>query len=379
MAKYVLLTEVKREANDVEWWMDQTNTTEETVQFFNSFEEAKTAMRKTVKRVVKNCDFFPLKNGGYVPIEQHMESYLDGDGENIRSLGKVICNAINKTDYFCEGLEDIKDTDNGDRYYAIVGNESDILVDYYGIALKMNIHNMTDAVKSYYFDYSEFDDYGVLINAISIRLLNNAKKRKQKNVTEKKKNYDTVTFGHYIQDNDGQELSPLSWRVLDKKDGMALLVTEKVIDYIQFSAKKNNNWEKSDILKWLNKDFADCAFSNQEKNLIQKSVSGKKVFLLSLDEYHKYFLNLQDTRANYTDHARNKAYGHPNAKTREPYDAFWWLRTANEEGWRAGADSSVYLYHVCSDGTVNPFKRAEWSNGVRPAIWVNLNDAITLK
>lgn len=46
MAKYVLLTEVKREANDVEWWMDQTNTTEETVQFFNSFEEAKTARKK---------------------------------------------------------------------------------------------------------------------------------------------------------------------------------------------------------------------------------------------------------------------------------------------------------------------------------------------
>ena len=49
--KYALLTEIKTEAIEVEWWMDQTDNTE-TLQIFDSFEDAKSEMRKAVKRLV---------------------------------------------------------------------------------------------------------------------------------------------------------------------------------------------------------------------------------------------------------------------------------------------------------------------------------------
>ncbi|MBQ3869442.1 MAG: hypothetical protein II777_02755, partial [Clostridia bacterium] len=225
-----------------------------------------------------------------------------------------------------------------------------------------------DAEKPYYFSYSESDDDGRTVNAISVRLFTDAKKKKTKPVKEEKKNYETVEFGQYIQDKEGKGLSPLSWRVLDKKDGMALLVTEKIIDHIRFSVKGNNNWEKSDILKWLNKDFADRAFSKQEKSIIEKSVSGKKVFILSLDEYNEYFSSPEDARAGYTDSSRKITGDDHHTKIREPY-GFWWLRTASNYA-GLGGKSSVYVYHVCNNGTVNPFERAASSDGVRPAIWV---------
>ncbi len=364
--KYALLTEIKKETSNVEWWMDQTESTE-SMQIFDSFEEAKAEMRKAVKRITKKCEIFPFEGGKYEPIEEYVGGFFVDD--DIEKLGEILSNTIKKADYFCEETDlDIHDTDDGDWYFAFVGNKDLILVDYYGKTLKMNIHNMTDTEKPYYFSYSECDDDGRTVNAISIRLFTDAKKKKAKPVKEEKKNYETVTFGQYIQDKEGKKLSPLSWRILDKKGGMALLVTEKVIDHIQFSAQKNNNWEKSDIIQWLNKDFADRAFSKQEKALIKNSVSGKKVFVLSLEEYNDFFSGPADARAGYTDYSRKKAGDHYNTKIREPY-GFWWLRTAKESsGW--GEDGSVYIYHVCNNGTVNPFERAEYSDGVLPAIWV---------
>ena len=365
--KYALLTEIKTEASEVEWWMDQTDNTE-TLQIFDSFEDAKSEMRKAVKRLAKKIEFFPFGRGKYEPFEE----YLEYGGEDIEKLSKIVNNTIKKDDYFCQETNlDIRDTDDGDWYFAFVGNKDLLLVDYYGKTLRMNIHYMTDAEKTYFFTYSECDDNGRIINSISVRLYNTANKRTSKSAKEDVKNYETVTFGQYIQDKDGTVFSPLSWRILEKKDNMMLLVTEKIVDHIQFSAKKNNNWENSDIVQWLNKDFADRAFNEHEKTLIENSVSGEKVFLLSLEEYEHYFADPRDARAGFTDYSRKKASEHYGSNIREPY-GFWWLRTANERGgW--GEDGSVYINHVCNNGTVNPFERAEYFDGVRPAIWVKEN------
>ena len=361
--KYVLLTEIKTEASEAEWWMDQTDRTA-SLQIFETFEEAKTAMRKSVKQAAKSCKFFPFKGGRYQPIEKKRQ--YDGYAK----LGEIVNNTIKTPDYVCEETDfDMESVDNYNRWYAFVGNKDFILADDCDTRLSMNIHDMSDAEKSYYFEYTEIDDDERVVNAISIRLLNEAQKRSP----DKRKEtplYETITFGRYMQDKNGDELSPLSWRVLTKKDGLALLVTEKVIDHVQFASSKNNDWEKSDMLKWLNKDFADLAFNKQEKELIQNNVSGKKVFLLSLDEYEAYFSNPKDARAGYTDYARKRTSHDMATAIREPY-AFWWLRTANEEGgW--GEDGSVYIYHVTGAGEVNAFERAEYSDGVRPAIWINL-------
>ncbi len=56
MAKYALTMEINTVSDDVIWWDVDDNI--KLLQVFESFEEAKAEMRKTVTRVIKNCDFF---------------------------------------------------------------------------------------------------------------------------------------------------------------------------------------------------------------------------------------------------------------------------------------------------------------------------------
>ncbi len=60
MKQFVLITEIKKETMDVEWWMDQTNT-EITTQIFDTFSGAKIQSRKRVKDACNRCDFFRWK------------------------------------------------------------------------------------------------------------------------------------------------------------------------------------------------------------------------------------------------------------------------------------------------------------------------------
>ena len=95
MINYVLLTEIKTETTKDEWWMDLTNNSE-TLRIFNSFDKAKSEMRKAVTQIIKKCDFFPLKNGQYEPIEEYYEDIAEFGSEEIKKLGDIICNTINK-------------------------------------------------------------------------------------------------------------------------------------------------------------------------------------------------------------------------------------------------------------------------------------------
>lgn len=382
MARYAIVTEIKTEANEVEWWMDQTDSVE-FLQIFDSFEEAKKEMRTAIRKIAKASKFFPLKGDKYEPIEEYCEPIKEYYGSteeygvDIKRLGEIVSNTIRREDYFCEEPDlDIRDTDDSNWYFALVANKDLVLVDYCGKTLKMNVHNMTDTQKQYYFDYTECDDDGRVINSISVGLYREGKTRSQK-VEAEAPNYETAAFGRYIQDKEGKEFSPLSWYVLEKKEDMALLVTEKIIDYIRFSANGENNWEKSDILRWLNEDFAACSFSEQERDLIKNSSGGKKIFLLSTEEYKKYFSDPKDARAGFTDYSRGKIEEHCRAKMREPY-GFWWLRSANEAGGLHG-DGSGSVYHVCNTGKVNCFQSAEGYDGVRPAIWVKWDNKLTDK
>ena len=107
---------------------------------------------------------------------------------------------------------------------------------------------------------------------------------------------DIVYFGkYYNHDKDGEILEPLEWDILERKDGMALLITSYVIDNLEFDVNGNNNWEESSIRKWLNNDFLNLAFTEEEQERILsssfdvgRSGTNDKVFFLSMDEYEKY-------------------------------------------------------------------------------------------
>lgn len=366
MSKYVVLTEVKSEARDVEWWMDQTNS-ETAVELKDEFEVARESMRNTICKLTAECDFFPADEGHFGAFDKY-------DYGEVKKLNEIVTRILTEPMYFFDSAAefDIQDTDDGDWYFAFVGNPDLILVDYYGKKLKFNVHNMDDSRKDYFFEYTETDDDGRIINEISVRLLNTERKNMKKSETANKvaPDYETISFGKYYQDSEGQERADLVWRILHKKDGKAFVISDAIIDQVQFSREDRNDWKSSNIRSWLNSDFIHQAFTEEEVSKILE-VNGDKVSLLSFNAYKRYFDNPKEARARFTDYSRRLAEENYSARIREPY-GFWWLSTPNSHGgW--GKGKNVFLCHVCNNGTVNGFERASYKDGVRPTMWIKID------
>lgn len=68
--------------------------------------------------------------------------------------------------------------------------------------------------------------------------------------------------------------SPIIWRVLEQKDGTALLISENGLQIMNYHKSRNGwtvdyaPWEKSDLRAWLNGEFLRSAFTEQEQELL---------------------------------------------------------------------------------------------------------------
>jgi hypothetical protein len=140
-----------------------------------------------------------------------------------------------------------------------------------------------------------------------------------------------------------------------------LLAEDAVAEEMKFD-DDSNDWDSSDIKKWLNEDFYSAAFSDAEREAILTSTysyggenedfdkeAASKVFLLSTDEAN-------DSRffADKTDRAMVE---------------YWWLRSPG--------DYYVIAAGVCSGGGVleNGYSVDYW-RAVRPALKINLASSI---
>lgn len=171
---------------------------------------------------------------------------------------------------------------------------------------------------------------------------------------------DVVEFGSYEQDGDtsnGKE--PIEWRVLAVEGNRAYVVSQKALDTRAFNEDEDdgNNWNSSDLKKWLETDFASQAFTGDE----MKVISGAPT-LLSVDEANKYFMSDGDRICKPTQQAVNNG-----AFKREDDGAcVWWLRSPGVYSYCAAlADADGYVASfgvgVCLTNVA-----------VRPALWVNL-------
>ena len=94
-------------------------------------------------------------------------------------------------------------------------------------------------------------------------------------------------MGEYIQNSPGK--SPIEWIVIDKREESKLVISKYGIDAkIYNDSSENIKWKTSSLRKWLNKDFIDAAFSENEKDLILETKNSEnpdetedKIFLLS--------------------------------------------------------------------------------------------------
>ena len=189
----------------------------------------------------------------------------------------------------------------------------------------------------------------------------------------------TIVFGQYEQDNDltnGAE--PIEWRVLSIEGDEALLVSRYALDSKPYDAKGGHAyWGKSTLRAWLNSDFYDAAFTEEEKAVIlTKDLPNRKepntadpVFLLSTDDAKKLFANHADRQADPTPYAAAQgAY----ISTKYTGHIQWWLRTNSWESKnRAAYVAASGGVMTCGGNTFGAITNDRLV--VRPAIYVTLS------
>ena len=194
---------------------------------------------------------------------------------------------------------------------------------------------------------------------------------------------ESTVFGHYEQDNDltnGSE--PVEWIVLDVTDGKALLLSKYVLDVRPFHSKNTTaTWAECTLRQWLNSDFLENAFTEEEQGVILRTevdnsksqgfreydtYSGSdtedKVFLLSVHECKDQYFNKSYLGNAWIAEGTPYAIAQGVTKNRSGY-LFWWLRSPGAYG-NAAATLSKGGYGY---GTVD-----EAVGGIRPALWVRV-------
>ena len=186
---------------------------------------------------------------------------------------------------------------------------------------------------------------------------------------------DHFSFGSYPQTAKG-EVQPIEWRVLDLKDGKALVISEKLLDYVPYNTTRTDmTWNDCSLRKWMNNDFLNKAFSEEEQKKIAPFANenltnrygvegGKptydKIFALNVKQAEQYFSSENDRIAYITDYVYIKSSGN------EERSEFWWLRSP---GFFAYYASFVYY-----NGDVYEYgNNVDYDKiAVRPALWVKV-------
>ena len=130
-------------------------------------------------------------------------------------------------------------------------------------------------------------------------------------------------------------------------------------------------WESSSLRRYLNKEFLESAFSEQERHSLVKALvradenpmcntdpgndTKDKVFLLSVVEAQKYFN---------VNHNRKCSY-YLGRREQNPRSSWWWLRSPGFNDANAAS--------VGEDGSFQYSYVRDVRGGIRPAIWLKLN------
>lgn len=191
-----------------------------------------------------------------------------------------------------------------------------------------------------------------------------------------------LTMGTYEQDGDTSNgAEPIEWQVLDVKDGKALLLSDKLMDYVPYNDKfADVTWETCTLRQWMNDEFLNTAFTSEEQskiatvtnenpdNLAYGTKGGNatqdKVFALSIDEAEKYFKTDKSMIAYTTDYAHAQGY---DEKDRSDW---WWLRSP---GYGCSAAACVNIGGgIMNGGILNLGGYVDRNIAIRVAFWLNL-------
>lgn len=179
---------------------------------------------------------------------------------------------------------------------------------------------------------------------------------------------DTLILGRWFLEGK-LEKRDVYWTVLDKNEEGVLLLNKNVLKEESYSYDGENvTWKESGIRKYWNETGIDHLFSEKEKRHIAWTTvenndnpeygtdggeeTRDRLFLLSLDEVNKYFLDEESRRVKSSGNAEHS-------------DGWWWLRTPG-----INEHSAVYVFE---DGRIilEGLDVDEYKNiGPRLAMWL---------
>lgn len=202
---------------------------------------------------------------------------------------------------------------------------------------------------------------------------------------EERKNYsvgDFVYFGKYEQDNDMTNgMENILWEVLDIEDGTALLLSTSVLDWKQFHNEENTPvvWEDSSLKAWLNNEFYNVAFSEEEQKMI---VNRKKDNVYLLEE--KEIFENPYARSSIKEYKIGNCFATPyaienGAKANDNKYYRWWTSTGSDVqlgAYSFGGDPSEVTTTTTTGmakyETTNVYLLPTAYAGIRPVVWVEI-------
>ena len=188
-----------------------------------------------------------------------------------------------------------------------------------------------------------------------------------------------VSFGKYEQDNNisnGKENA--EWLVLDKQENKMFLISKYVLDQQPYNMTYTDvTWETCSLRQWLNNTFINNAFSSEEQEkIVETKVTADKnpsfntnsgnstqdkVFLISINELHKYLVDSEMLMGVPTEYAAAQGLDvHKNA-------CAYGLRTPGK--------IQSYVALVDRGGNLDESGKGVLLNfeGVRPAFWIDID------
>ena len=180
---------------------------------------------------------------------------------------------------------------------------------------------------------------------------------------------DIVYFGKYEQDNDASNgAEDIEWIVLAKKEDSYLVITKYALDCIPYNEQKQRvTWQGSTLRNWLNYDFLDEAFTDEETSAIiipNYDIGRDKVFLLSTQEAAQCFADSDARKCTPTDYAIAKYV--ETEVVDGKVTCSWWLRSPGSSLYKAAYVNNKGEY----DSAGNYIQYAYYC--VRPVLWISI-------
>lgn len=166
----------------------------------------------------------------------------------------------------------------------------------------------------------------------------------------------TVEFGKY-------QGVPIAWDIKKIQKNRAYLISKEIIEVLAFNSG-TGVYEDSKIRLWLNNDFINSAFDDEEKSLLCSIAIDEqdKVSLLDKHQAMTFFESDKDRIKYGTPHAKNVGL-----TTNSSGCGWWWLSSTDKA-------TSSYVYRIYSNGKIGFDDDFDNKNiGIVPMIYIKID------